>query len=435
MYIQCRIDLLLAEQTGLPQQMLSLIERHKETCRLMFERNPPIVEMEPMLSFQPDPLFPEMANVLQINYNETYGRHITAKEAICVGQIVLIEKGFVSTTTQYYEKCCLCLTGDTNLMPCSRCNKAMMCKRCVGRKYHKIECELQSISTVSDGNKTWLQKIVRSILSAIAIFSNVDELMSFVEAVTSIGYPTIPDAIPDLKSKYRAFLQLVNKPMLKTEWISIATVIQAAILKHKIGRFFGTTKHQRLLAHLILHHIEVISKFGTKTHDNGESGCVEITAPIASYLNHSCSPNAAKFLLGNSVIVVAMRPIEKGQQLLVSYCDVLKSDTERQNILLSKHGFHCMCERCLQTDSWPKAEQQLPIQPYDRNVAKMAENFVIQNFAYLASSNQSKRKEIDERVLEVLNVYGHMPWNYIVSWAYVVYSIMLSHRFQKKLRY
>ena len=194
-----------------------------------------------------------------------------------------------------------------------------MCKRCIGRKFHKVECELQAKSTISDENKTWFQKVVRSILSAIAIFSNVNELMSFVEAATSIGYPTIPDAIPDLKSKYRAFLQLVNKPILKTKVIPIAQAIQAAVLKHDIGRLFGSTKNKRFLAHLILHHIEVISKFGTKTHDNGESGCVEITAPIASYLNHSCSPNAAKFLLGNSVIVVAMRPIEKGQQLVVSY--------------------------------------------------------------------------------------------------------------------
>ena len=63
------------------------------------------------------------------------------------------------------------------------------------------------------------------------------------------------------------------------------------------------------------------------------------------------------------------------------------------------------------------------------------DEFQRQNFAHLASNNQYKRKEIDERVLEVLNVYGRMPWNYTVSWAYVVYSIMLSHRFQKKLRY
>ena len=94
-----------------------------------------------------------------------------------------------------------------------------------------------------------------------------------------------------------------------------------------------------------------------------------------------------------------------------------------------------MCERCLHTGSWLTAEQQLAIHPYDRIRSEMAENFVIQNFAHLASNNQYKRKEIDERVLEVLNVYGRMPWNYTVSWAYVVYSIMLSHRFQKKLRY
>ncbi|XP_055306303.1 uncharacterized protein LOC129570640 [Sitodiplosis mosellana] len=430
MYEKCRTDLMLAEKTGMPQQLMPQLEKHKESCRYMIQRTEPMIEVEPTLSFEADPLFPEMANVLQIDFNEMYGRHITAKEAIGVGQIVLIERGFVSTTTEYYEKCCICLTGDTNLTPCPRCTKAMLCKRCVGRKYHKIECELQS-TTNTDGN-TWLPKVVRSILSAIAIFSNVDELMSFVEAATSIDYPTIPDAIPDLKSKYRAFLQLVTKPMLKNELIPTALALKTAFLNHDIGRFFGSMKHQRFLSHLILHHIEVIRKFGTKTHDDGESGCVEITAPIASYLNHECAPNAAKFLLGNSVIVVAMRPIEKGQQLLVSYCDVLKSDKERQNILLLKHGFQCMCERCFQ--AWMPAEQQ-STQLYDRIGSEMTENFVIENFAHLVSNNQEKRKELNDRILDVLNVFGRMPWNHTVGWAYVVYSILLSHRFQKKLRY
>lgn len=92
-----------------------------------------------------------------------------------------------------------------------------------------------------------------------------------------------------------------------------------------------------------------------------------------------------------------------------------------------------MCERCLQTGM--AAEQQLAVQPYDLIRSEMAENFVIQNFVHLASNDQYKRKEINDRVLEVLNVYGRMPWNYTLSWAYVVYSILLSHRFQKKLRY
>lgn len=431
MYRKCWSDLILAEKTGLPKQLLPHLEKQKQNCRVMIIQTKPIVEVEPVLSFEADPLFPEMANVLKIDYNETYGRHIVAKQAIGVGQIVLVEKGFVSITTEYYEKCCICLTGDTNLVPCSKCTKAMLCKRCIGRQYHKVECELQSANDF-DSN-TCIPKVIRSILMAIAIFANVDELVNFVETATSIDYPTVPDGIPDLKAKYRAFLQLVSKPTLKTELIPIASTLQKALLNHEItGRFFATMKHQRFLAHLILHHIEVISKFGTKTFDNGEHGCVETTAPIASYLNHSCAPNAAKFLLGNSIIVVAMRPIQAGQQLFVSYCDVLKSDKERQSILLSKHGFQCMCERC--SHSWTPAEAQL-IQPFDRTRSELTENFIKQHFQHLASNNQEIRKEIADRLLEVLHVFGRMPWNHTVNWAYVVYSILLSHRFQKKLVY
>lgn len=430
MYKMCWIDLMLAEKSGLPKHMILQLEKHKQTCRMMINQSAPNFEMEPILNFEANPLFPEMANVLQINFNEMYGRHIIAKEAIGVGQIVLVEKGFVSTSTQYYEKCCICLTGDINLVPCPKCNNAMLCKRCVGRKFHKVECELQSINNFNDS--ACLVKVVRSILSVIAIFSNVEDLMVFVEAATSIDYPTIPDPIPDLKSKYRAFLQLVTKPMLKIELIPTVSELHKTFLSHEItSRYFGTMRHRRFLAHLIMHHIEVISKFGTKTYDNGENGCIEITAPIASYLNHSCAPNAAKFLLDSSMIVVTMRPIAKGEQLFVSYCDVRKSDKERKNILLSKHHFQCMCERCQPIYS---SEAQ-PIQYLDQIHADMTENFVKENFTHLASNNQGIRKELAQRLLEVLHVFGRMPWNHTISWAYVVYSILLSHRFQKKLMY
>lgn len=191
-------------------------------------------------------------------------------------------------------------------------------------------------------------------------------------------------------------------------------------------------KQRRFLSHLILHHYAVINKFGTKTYDNGESGCSEITAPIASYLNHSCAPNASKFLLANSIIVVTMRPIKAGEQLFVSYCDIRKNKMERQSILLENFGFQCQCERCL-SPQWPSIDVQQILS--DRTRAEVTERFVRENFEHLASTNQEKRKELSERLLGVLHNFGSMSWNHTVNWAYIVYSILVSHRFQNKLQY
>lgn len=437
MYRKASTDLHLAETSGLPKSLESTLKRHKTSCKLMIQLSMEIgaekPEFEPKLSFEPHQMFPEMANVLQIAGNVQIGRHIIATEAINVGQIVIIERGFVSTTTDHYEKCCICLTSDTNLVPCAKCTKAMLCKRCVDGRFHQIECELQSSLNIHDN--PWLPKVIRSFIKAISLFSTVDELVKFVEESVSSAELVVPTKIVDRKLKYRAFLQLLPKPSLKPELIPVINQLQAAILANKIvGRAFVTIKYSRFLSHLLLHHVSVIEKFGTKTCDDGEKGFVETTAPITSYLNHSCSPNAAKFLLGNSVVVVAMRPIERGDQIVVSYCNVLQCYNDRQQILRLKYGIQCDCERCISTFRTPIYDPNLN-NPHSHLQPDASEDFVQENFAYLASDDQDKRKQLTEHVVNVLQRFGRMAWNYRISWAYVVYSILLSHRFQKKLMY
>lgn len=111
MYKKCWIDLSMAESAGLPKELEPTLEKHRNSCRMMLNANEFHVDVEPSLSFPADSKFREMANVLEIVCDDTYGRHIIAKEPIGVGKVVLIEKGFVSTTTEHYAKCCICLTG------------------------------------------------------------------------------------------------------------------------------------------------------------------------------------------------------------------------------------------------------------------------------------------------------------------------------------
>lgn len=439
MYRKCWIDLNLAEKSGLPPQLLPQLERHKQSCRAMMNRNSESdIGIEPMLSFPAHRNFPEMANALEIACNNEFGRHIVAKQSLDVGQIVLIEEAFVSTSSEYYEKCCICLTGDSNMVPCPSCTKAMLCKDCVHSRLHQVECELHC--TLNLNEFPWLFKVVRSILNAVTLFSTTDEMMQFVANSLSSSELRAPETIVDRKSKYRAFLQLLNKPIFKPELIPAATQLHTAILGHKmIGSAFNLLKHRRFLSHLIMHHICVIQKFGIKTNDNGNNGCVEITTPIASYFNHSCAPNAAKFLVGNTVIVVVMRPIKQGQQLFVSYCDVLKGCNDRQLALISEFDFRCKCERCVPVFWTSEIQQWIDYGKTNIQILNSDqdpdEEFVKENFVYLASDDQGKRKELTERAMNALREFGHSKWNHKVRWAYVVFSLLLSLRFQKKLVY
>jgi len=72
--------------------------------------------------------------------------------------------------------------------------------------------------------------------------------------------------------------------------------------------------------------------------------------PLHACLNHSCSYNCrvvADFIEDRvGIIVQALRPIKKGDQLTIRYIDVNQPKRKRRQALLRGWGFECTCERC-----------------------------------------------------------------------------------------
>ncbi|KAF2637936.1 SET domain-containing protein [Massarina eburnea CBS 473.64] len=75
--------------------------------------------------------------------------------------------------------------------------------------------------------------------------------------------------------------------------------------------------------------------------------------PETSRANHGCAPNAQYYIDPNLLthFVHATRPIEKDEEILISYTSPLESTANRQDHL--SHGFHfkCTCSRCTDTSS------------------------------------------------------------------------------------
>ncbi|CAL9043419.1 unnamed protein product [Musa banksii] len=73
--------------------------------------------------------------------------------------------------------------------------------------------------------------------------------------------------------------------------------------------------------------------------------------PLQSCMNHSCCPNAKAFKRDEDkdgqAIIIAARPIVKGEEITISYIDEDLPYDERQT-LLADYGFGCMCPRCLE---------------------------------------------------------------------------------------
>lgn len=83
--------------------------------------------------------------------------------------------------------------------------------------------------------------------------------------------------------------------------------------------------------------------------------CCQGTAffPLQSCMNHSCEPNAKAFKreedLDGQATIIALQPIQKGEEITISYIDEDLPVEERQ-ASLADYGFRCRCPRCLEEE-------------------------------------------------------------------------------------
>ncbi|CAA7013906.1 unnamed protein product [Microthlaspi erraticum] len=67
---------------------------------------------------------------------------------------------------------------------------------------------------------------------------------------------------------------------------------------------------------------------------------------LASFINHSCIPNARRLHVGDYVIVHASRDVKAGEEITFAYFDVLSSPLEKRREMAESWGFRCGCSRC-----------------------------------------------------------------------------------------
>lgn len=67
---------------------------------------------------------------------------------------------------------------------------------------------------------------------------------------------------------------------------------------------------------------------------------------IHSRINHSCDPNCVSSHEGTNAFLIALRKIEEGEEITVSYTDTTKPRKARQEYLKKNLFFDCKCTLC-----------------------------------------------------------------------------------------
>lgn len=425
MYENCLLDLDLARFANYPRPSYELLDIREVECLKLIEERPadsneglkaPIV---PSLSFKPHDSYPEMANVLEIERNKDSDWQIVAKEDIKVGKIVLVEKSFISMLNQSYDKCCVCSRTLTNLLPCNKCSKVLLCPKCHCGKIHDVECDAEMLFF---GNYHSVSDVFRSILLAMSIFKNADDLMNFVKKVVTGDLSQVPDTISDLKTKYRGFLHFAHDSVDLIECGPIAFILFNTLMGHcVVQQFFRTAQHHRFLMHLTFHHQAALKVCGVASPVIGYDNQIEeidYNLILGVNLNHSCAPHLALKMVEGFAIMITLRPIRKGERVLLAFNElhVFGELEERQQGLLEELGYECDCVRCKIETKNTRIVVKDPKMLRDPDF-----QFITQHLECDCDGEPEHLDELKKRGEAFLERYGRQEWDECLNAVFICY--------------
>lgn len=404
MYANALKDIELAKQANYPDRLMPKLEKRQAECvQSMASKSLQRNQFWPKLTFQPHEHFVCLANVLEIKRNETFGRFIVANRDIDVEQIIMVERNFASVSIDDDRKTCTnCMKTKANFIPCPRCTVAIYC--CIDCMHHddvhKYACG--QFNCVSGSMKLYIQ----TILIAISLFRNVDQLIEFIETIITSDEGGIPKCVICTKSQYELFFKLHISfcASEKDDFLFDAQKIYLTMQSSPaIKTLFDSLKKQRFLQHLILHHLLVTARNRFQYSSDENHPQVTEIAPMACIFNHSCAPNVFNHMINNQAVFITFRPVKKGEQLFISYLGEKTGNPTviRQSDLMNDFGFKCECDKCHPHCSL-----------HDRTAMKSDLYFKYVNNNYkMAFLEKTQRVVLKEVCIRFLKKYGHLPWS------------------------
>lgn len=346
-YEEALTDIELAKRANLREHLIPELEKRQQECQKLMAADQNIwISHDLKLSYEPNNNYPCLANVVEIKYNSKFGRHLVATTQIPDGKFVLVEKEFVGATMNSETLCCdTCRQVVACFIACPKCPDVIFCNReCMDRNFiHKYECGTSLFKLNFETRSR-----VRSILTAIDIFPNIESLMEFVESALAEDPTTLPLSIHDMKSSYHFFFKLKSFSSALKDDTSVFSVYNGIMSISKIGVLFDSEEKRRFLGHLIIHHTNILH---TNAYTDDESVSL---FNVSSMINHSCVPNVINYDMGDRQICETIRCIGKGEQLFANYFglgEVEEDCVVRQATLKANWGFICTCKKCEKSDA------------------------------------------------------------------------------------
>ncbi|KAK5641696.1 hypothetical protein RI129_010243 [Pyrocoelia pectoralis] len=350
LYKECLKDITQALSSNYPKRLCEkLIKRreHAETfkhtqCKVNYHENIPI------LSYGPNQFIQSGSSCIKLSFEENLGRHVVAVQDVKVGDVIAIEEPFTKVLLKehYFTHCYNCLKPSENLIPCDNCVLVLYCdedcKSLAWDTFHKYECPILATLLDLNVNKFGLLALKICILAEFKHEPNNETTY-----YKSQNYREIHNLITNTHLRHLSDL---------FEKATTAAIIYELVAK--CSQFFndGAMEKRDIFKELLLLHMQTGPSNFHEISEVNNYELEEIGAgayAFLSLLNHSCSPNVVRHCYGSSIVLRALRPLVKGEQLFdnYGYHHAVMHKEERQEHLSKQYFFECKCEAC-ENNNW-----------------------------------------------------------------------------------
>eukprot|EP01064_Diplonema_japonicum_P023468 TRINITY_DN338_c1_g1_i1.p1 TRINITY_DN338_c1_g1~~TRINITY_DN338_c1_g1_i1.p1 ORF type:complete len:389 (+),score=92.42 TRINITY_DN338_c1_g1_i1:44-1168(+) len=243
---------------------------------------------------------------------EGKGKALMAASDIKEGT-VLTEDSVAHAATK--DVCDTCLKASSeDLLRCGACKKTHYCGQACQKKawkgWHKKECK--AFKTLEEDNITPTPTLV--LVFRVLLLKNRE---TFLNGLTS--------HLNSIKKERREMY------------------VQMSVLANSLLRKAGEPEQE--LNFLLSVFAKCEANTFSVTNDDMETAAYTIYS-TSSKINHSCVPNMTASFTGKTVHFMAIKPIQKGDELTISYVELASTKEERNAELSDRYGFACTCSRC-----------------------------------------------------------------------------------------
>ncbi|ODN03065.1 SET and MYND domain-containing protein 4 [Orchesella cincta] len=324
---------------------------------------------------------------LVLKSNEKKGRFVVANEPIRPGDVIAVEKAYVSVLLpqHYHLQCFQCYSPLKAPIACKSCIYvsycSTKCQKLAWKTHHQYECSIlgalkhAGISVICFmALRILTQADPKQVLKWYDLIAPKKRELSTNEDFNSSG--TQPDKLngsvdistEEYKTDHTAIFQLVTHLDRRSAESDFHQVLMAAYLLNilKNTAYFGkvmegtnmSAGEAELKISLVLHRCLQFLQFNTHETSGWAPDLVKDNSvglggalfPTLAMFNHSCNPAIVRYFINDTVVVRTVRTIRPGEEVTENYgpCFITHGKSERKATLWEQFWFECECVACTQ---------------------------------------------------------------------------------------